>query len=74
MSFNRQAGEKGSSNKKTMGRTESHIMPVLEANGSMGKLLGRSMLELERLGQDKLMLEVKNRMAMLRAVEASLLR
>jgi len=37
-------------------------------------MVQRNLCEIEKMGQEKLVLEVKNRMAMLRAIELSVLK
>ena len=55
-------------------KTEPNLMPILKESESLGKLLQKSLAEVERMGRDKLLAELKHRMALLKAVELSVLK
>jgi hypothetical protein len=59
---------------RTSSKQDAALLPIIHNSETLGKLLQRNLCELEKMTQEKMMLEVKHRMAVLRAAELSVLK
>jgi hypothetical protein len=48
-------------------RSEASLIPIIHTSETLGRMLQRNLCDLEKMSQEKMMLEVKHRMAVLRA-------
>lgn len=67
-------GNRQSTKKLSTHKQDIPLAPILQTTETLGKMVQRNLCEIEKMGQEKLVLEVKNRMAMLRAIELSVLK